>query len=86
MRIGHDIASSHHVPFMCIFASHHGIQCTSGTNTFLMAICYTCGDVEIKQNDFESEYLIQRNGFLLDPSSKRLFEQIFREAGIKTAN
>ena len=82
--ISKDIAKANHPPTACILEPRHGIRCVDGSNSVLIAICYRCGDVVLEQNGKDENYLIKMDGALLSPSSKKLFEKLFREAGVKT--
>jgi hypothetical protein len=79
-----DIAEPNHRQYACMLEPRHGIRCIEGTNSILMAICYTCGDVLVERNGKDEYYLIKMNKTLLSPSSKQLFDKIFKSAGVKT--
>jgi hypothetical protein len=82
--ISKDIAKPNHLPRDCILEPRHGIRCIDGSNSVQIAICYHCGDVLLERNGKDEDYLIKMDGVLLSPASKKLFEKVFREAGIKT--
>jgi hypothetical protein len=79
-----DIAGANHPASACMLEPRHGIRCRDGTNTVLVLICYHCGDVEVEQNGKTEYYLIKTGGSLRSPDSMKVFDNIFKEAGVKT--
>ena len=82
--VGKDIAEANHPPSSCMLQPRHGIRCGDGSNAVIMLICYHCGDVLLEQNGKPESYLIKISGNLQSPGSMKLFEKIFKEAGVKT--
>ncbi|MBW8865090.1 MAG: hypothetical protein JF609_09265 [Verrucomicrobia bacterium] len=82
--VGKDIADANHPPSSCILQPRHGIRCGDGSNAVVMLICYHCGEVLLDENGKSESYLIKTAGNLQSPASMKLFEKIFKEAGIKT--
>jgi hypothetical protein len=79
--VSYDIRRAYHPPSSCMLEPRHGIRCTNGTNSILMAICYECGDVVVQENGMESGYLIKENR--RSPASRLVFERLFHEANVK---
>ncbi len=84
MLASKDISNAKHLQTACILEPRHGIRCIDGSNSVLIAICYRCGDVVLERNGKDDDYSIKMDGTLFSPASKRLFEKVFREAGIRT--
>lgn len=82
--VSSDMAHANHPPYACMLEPRHGIRCGVGSNSMVMLICYHCGDVVLEHDGKSDAYLIKMDGGLRIPASKRMFEKIFKEAGIKT--
>jgi hypothetical protein len=86
IAVSKDIAKANHAPTACILEPRHGIRCGEGANAVIMLICYRCGDVVLEQNGKTEDYLIKMGGGFRSPDSMKLFEKIFKEAGIETGS
>ncbi len=81
MAVSYDIGHAFHPATLCGLEPRHGIRCTDGTNSILIAICYQCGEVVVQDNGTKSDYLIKDNW--QSPASRQAFEKIFKQYGIK---